>query len=210
MHMMNLQTATVPRLGAAVIWVLVLASGWYWTQAVMSGSSRSGPAAIPAVLPPNITSPADLARLLGAAPPAADAAARPEVERLVLAGVVADGKGQGAALISVDGKPARAFPVGAEISPGSVLVAVGPKEALIADDVQSPVRTVLQLSTQPLPVASRAATAPASAPSNPVAASAPATTASAPAEAVPAGPPPRADSRRQPPMSLRREDKRGP
>ncbi|HYW58387.1 MAG TPA: hypothetical protein VE934_15630 [Polaromonas sp.] len=207
MHMMNLRVATVPRLGAAVVWLLVLASGWYWAQAVMSGASRTGSSAIPAVLPPNITSPSDLARLLGASPPVLDASTRPAVERLTLAGVIADGRGQGAALISVDGKPARAFPVGAEIAPGSVLVAVGPKEALVADDLQSPVRTVLQLSAQVSPAVR---STPALALSNPAAVPVPAASAAAPPEAVPAGPPPRADSRRQQPTSLRREDKRGP
>lgn len=207
MHMMNLQTAMAARLGAAVIWVLVLASGWYWSQAVLSGASRLGGGVLPAVLPVHITSPMDLARLLGAPPPAVDVAIRPAAERWTLAGVIADGNGQGAALISVDGKPARAFPVGAELAPGAVLVAVGPKEALIADDLQSPVRTILQLSAQTAPVAARDVVV---SPAPLAAVASPAASGPAAADAAPAGPPPRADSRRQPPATLRREDRRGP
>lgn len=206
MHMKSWQLAVFPRFVGVMVWVLVLASVGYWTQAVLSGHGRPGGATLPAVLQANITSPVDLARLLGASS-APSATQRPPLERWALVGLIADGNGQGAALISVDGKPARAFSVGAELAPGSVLLAVGSKEAQIADDLQSPARTILQLSAQPAPASARDALVPRA----PLAGVPPSTAAApAPEEATPTGPPPRADSRRQPPASLRREDRRGP
>ena len=56
-------------------------------------------------------------RLYGAAPERA-----PAPRRFRLFGVIGGGEHAGAALIGVDGRPAAAFPVGAEVAPGVFLV----------------------------------------------------------------------------------------
>lgn len=54
--------------------------------------------------------------------------------RLVLAGVVAQPGGQGAALISVNGQPPRPFLVGAAVGDGWVLHAVGRRDARLRSE----------------------------------------------------------------------------
>jgi general secretion pathway protein C len=75
----------------------------------------------------------DLAPLLGTPPakPVAEVAAVAADSRFRLLGVVAPRAGQvnGLALVSVDGKPARAVAVGREIEPGLRLLAVSQREA---------------------------------------------------------------------------------
>ncbi|MDB5966583.1 MAG: hypothetical protein JWQ72_3083 [Polaromonas sp.] len=92
--------------------------------------------------------PADTARLLGARPSQAMAPQARASERFALAGVIAKVGGAGVALISQDGKPARAFAVGSHVAPGFVLKSVGPREALLADEVQATVQATLVLPPQ--------------------------------------------------------------
>jgi general secretion pathway protein C len=73
--------------------------------------------------------------------------------------------GQGAALLSMDGQPARTFVVGAEIASGLWLQSVGPAEAMLAGSMQGPVMATLRVPELPPAVASLpAATAQAAAP----------------------------------------------
>ena len=96
--------------------------------------------------------PQALARALGggnavAAPPAAVAAS--VAGRLSLVGVVANRSRGGAALISIDGKPARPYRVGARVDDALVLQSVGPRRAVLADSLQGPASLTLDLP--PLP-----------------------------------------------------------
>jgi len=77
--------------------------------------------------------PAAVARFLGATqgPSAALPGAPALASRLSLIGVVADGHQWGAALISVDGKPAHPYRVGAVLEDGVVLLAVERRRALL-------------------------------------------------------------------------------
>ena len=177
--------------------------------------------AVPARAMDDMSNPVALARLLGATPPAEAGPGPAPADRFVLSGVIASSVGQGAALISVDGKPARAFAVGSELAPGYVLVAVASREAMLGEGLNAPVRAVLSLPLQrpaessaaPLSAASSAvnlATTPAATPSAGVtgASGTPGVATGAAEQVSPA--PARADARRQPQTSLRREDRRTP
>ena len=214
--MSKLQSVIGWRMATTLVWAAVAVSGWYWTQVSLAAG---GPLMIEApsiTAPPEISRPQELARLLGAAAPAVAGPGPGPADRFILSGVIASLVGQGAALISVDGKPARPFAVGAELAPGYVLVSVAPREAMLAEGLFAPVRAVLSL-----PLQSEASTvAPAPAPAVPITPGIPsaATPSSGVAPAVapaasaplPTPVPARADSRRQPQTSLRRDERRTP
>lgn len=116
------------------LWAAVAASAVYWGLKLF----------VPAVQAPAHTSVAvaeasprgDLSRLFGAeAAPvaAAEVAEEPESDRFELIGVVAPREGGGAreglALIAVDGKPPRAYRVGAVVDGDMVLHGVGRRSA---------------------------------------------------------------------------------
>lgn len=88
-----------------------------------------------------------VARALGggvvkeAAEPAPVVASR----RFVLMGVVADVSSGGAALISVDGKPAKPLPVGATVDGRLVLKLVQGRRALLAPSMDAPAEVTLEL-----------------------------------------------------------------
>ena len=167
--------------------------------------------------PPDLTTTVVLGRLLGAKSlPQADPGPNP-ADRFVLSGVIASRVGQGAALIAVDGKPAQPFTVGSALAPGYVLVSVAPREAMLAEEINAPVRLTLilplQVSAQPSAALPSTATIGASI------AAPPAGSASGVANVLPLATPnsseqtspvpARADARRQQ-LSPRREDQRAP
>lgn len=66
--------------------------------------------------------------------------------RLILSGVVARAAGGGGvALISVDGKPARAYPVGNRVVDGLILKAVAERRATLAASADAPDSLTLEL-----------------------------------------------------------------
>ena len=218
--MFKLQSSIGWRMVTAVVWAGVAMSGWYWTQV---GLAVGGPVLVDtpsAVKTPEISSPLELARLLGATAPVAAGPGPGPKDRFILSGVIASGVGQGAALIAVDGKPARPFAVGSELAPGYVLVSVAPREAMLAEGLFAPVRAVLSL---PMPrQAESSAVPPVIAPAIPVPPGSPTATQLAPAGVsgvapsvaqgsfaqVPLSVPARADARRQLQTTLRRDDRR--
>jgi general secretion pathway protein C len=207
-------------MATALVWAAVAVSGWYWTQVGLAAGGPSMLEAPPITAPPEISRPMELARLLGAAAPVAAGPGPGPADRFILSGVIASLVGQGAALISVDGKPARPFAVGTELAPGYVLVSVAPREAMLAEGLFAPVRAVLSL-----PLQSGASTvAPARAPVVPITPGIPSAATPSPASVPSVAPavapaasaplptpvPARADSRRQPQTSLRRDERRTP
>ncbi|MDQ0572093.1 general secretion pathway protein C [Variovorax paradoxus] len=119
--------------GAAVFWGLRLAS-------------PAEPVAAAATMPrAAVSADADaVARLLGAASDVAPTA--PEAaSRFALSGVVADPFNQGAALISIDGKPPRPFRVGSRVGDNYVLQSVGVRAATLGASAQGPAAFTLQL-----------------------------------------------------------------
>ena len=199
-----------------LVWASVVISGWFWTHAGISARVYSTADAAPSQKTPDITNAAVLARLLGASPlPQAGPGPNP-ADRFVLSGVIASRVGQGAALIAVDGKPARPFTVGAMLSPGYVLVSLAPREAMLAEEVNSPVRLTLSL---PLQVSAQSPTAlqtslsnvpsfalPPVGPASGISGVSPLVTPNVPEQTSPV--PARADARRQPQQLLGREEQR--
>jgi general secretion pathway protein C len=141
------------RLPAFVIWALVGASAAFWGLRL---------AVQPVPPPPHVvatadalTTSGDLTRLLGArTATAAAAAAAPEaVSRYRLLGIVAAREPQshqGVALIAIDGKPARAFPVGAIVEGDLVLQSVSLRTAAIGP-AQGRQTLVLEVPRLPVP-----------------------------------------------------------
>lgn len=155
---------------AFTVWAAVAASAVYWGLKLFVPAAP--PPAHAAVAAPTVALRGDLTRLLGADPPPKvkeEADAPAESERFQLVGVVTPrGQGagaQGVALIAVDGKPARAYKVGAVVDAGNVLqsvqargAALGPRggAALISLDlpaVPAAATGTLPPATGPAPVA---------------------------------------------------------
>lgn len=131
-----------PRLTAFALAALAAASATWWVL--------HWPAAQPVAVtqPPQAEAfapdPQSLARVLGsgqavpAAPPALSS-------RLQLVGVVADRSGVGAALIAVDGKPARSYAVGSKVVDDLLVQSVAPRRAMLAANPRAPVALTLEL-----------------------------------------------------------------
>lgn len=125
-----------PRLAAFVLAALAAASAAVWGLRVAAPVQASSIAAVaaPAVPPDGVA----VARALGAVAAAGDspavAQAAPVLEsaRFALMGVVAQPNAKGAALLSVDGKPAKPYTVGANVVDGWTLQAVQGRRATLA------------------------------------------------------------------------------
>jgi general secretion pathway protein C len=95
---------------------------------------------------------AAISRLLGAVQAAAPVAAS-VASRFSLVGVVAGLSSGGAALIAVDGKPARPYRVGARIDDSLVLQSVGPRVAVLAPAIDAPAALTLEMPVKTSAVA---------------------------------------------------------
>ena len=129
-----------------LLWALVAASAVFWGLR-MSARSGAAPLAPAVTRAPAAADPAAVARLLGASPATAAAApAAPALaSRLMLVGVVAGASQRGVALISVDGKPAKPFRVGAAIEEGVVLQSVQGRRAVLAQGADGAAVLTLEL-----------------------------------------------------------------
>lgn len=136
----------VVRAATFVLWALAAASVVYWTLKL---GTRSPPvAAVPvAARAPAPIDPMAVARLLGSSPAAQQAAAPVATlaSRFSLLGVAARASGVGAALISVDGKPAKPYRVGSQLDEGIVLQAVQGRRAVLAATAGGPPLVTLEL-----------------------------------------------------------------
>jgi general secretion pathway protein C len=150
----NMQVATLnlwmPRLAAFAVALLLGASGVYW---VLRWPSSHAMPALPAAqahdeLP--LADAAALARLLGEVKVMQSAVVAPDAaSRFRLTGIIASAQGQGVALLSIDGKPAKPYAVGAQMEPGWVLQSVQTRRIALAADAQAPVALRLELPAQP-------------------------------------------------------------
>jgi general secretion pathway protein C len=145
------------RLTAFVVWGLVAATAVFWGLRLLV-RPQAAPAYALAVGDASAMR-GDLGRLLGAAPVtgAGNAPTAPELSsRFKLLGVMAhkgasaSTPGPGYALIAVDGKPARAFPVGASLDEGLVLQAVSLRTASIGP-AQGEAAVKLEIPAFPAP-----------------------------------------------------------
>ena len=149
----NPQSVWWPRIAAFALAGLAAASAVYWG---LKWPGAGAPSAASSVLAAEAApaNPQALARALGggnavAAPQAAVVVAASVAGRLSLVGVVANRSHGGAALISIDGKPARPYRVGARVDDALVLQSVAPRRAVLADSLRGPASLTLDLP--PLP-----------------------------------------------------------
>ena len=126
------------RLSAFVIWSLVAATVVFWALRLGSRPEPVPPYAV--AVGNSVAVRGDLSRLFGApARPTVTAVAAPEApSRFKLVGVMAprasaarSEPGNGLALIAIDGKPPKAYPVGARVDSGLVLQSVSLRTASI-------------------------------------------------------------------------------
>jgi general secretion pathway protein C len=154
------------RLMTALLWALATASVVYWGLRLGGpGVTRAAPATAQTV--PAADASARLvaiARVLGDAQSAEASPAASAPSRFGLLGVVAQGSG-GAALLAIDGKPAKPYRVGSELEEGLLLQSVGPRHVVLAASASGPALHRLEL---PGPMAAVSA-APAAAPAAPLA-----------------------------------------
>jgi general secretion pathway protein C len=134
-----------PRGVTFVLSALVALSGTFW---VLKGAGSRASAAAPASameLPAPSIDPQIVALALGGGKQAAAPDAAPASSRYVITGVVADLSKGGAALIAVDGKPPRAFRVGAVVDGDLVLQSVVGRRAMLGADLHGPASMTLEL-----------------------------------------------------------------
>lgn len=145
-----LQTAggRAPAVAAGLLWLAAGLTAGYWVLQVW-GQSPVTPVA--GMAPVQIAADsAAVARTLGALPQAAAPAAAPAAPpRYNLLGVVAVGGRGGAALIAVDGQPARPYRVGAELEGGLVLQAVTRRSVQLGTAPGAPSSVELTLPEEP-------------------------------------------------------------
>jgi general secretion pathway protein C len=142
-----------------VVWALVAAGTLFWGLRLLV-SAPSVPPSTP-VAAQGTAVHGDLTRLLGADPapdPVASAAAPPPDARFQLIGVVTPrapaAAREGLALIAVDGKPAKAYRVGAVIDGQTVLKSVAARGAMLGPRDGAP---QVSLSLVPPPAAATGA-----------------------------------------------------
>ncbi|RYF43471.1 MAG: general secretion pathway protein C [Comamonadaceae bacterium] len=142
----NSQSRWAVRAATFFLWGLAAASAAYWALMLSRPQSLASAPAVRASVPVDA---AAVARLLGfsarAALPTAPAPAPGLATRFALVGVVAGRSRRGAALIAIDGKPARPFRVGGVLEDGLVLQAVDGRKAVLAASAAGPALLTLEL-----------------------------------------------------------------
>ena len=137
------------RIVTFAVWAALAGSVTYWAlQWPQSATARDGVVTTVAGADEQTSAPAaaSLHRALGAAAATGDRASVPALSsRLSLVGVVRAGSTNGAALIAVDGKAARAVRVGAEVEPGLYLLALEPRRASLGPAPQGAETVALEL-----------------------------------------------------------------
>ena len=128
------------------LWLLAAATAAYWALQLGTAPRRTAPLAqtghgFAAA------DPVAIARLLGASTGPVQGPALPSLSsRFALVGVVAEAhSGGGAALISIDGRPARPFRVGSTVEEGLVLQAVRGRSAELGATRDGPPVLTLEL-----------------------------------------------------------------
>ncbi|MDP2371636.1 type II secretion system protein N [Rhodoferax sp.] len=129
-----------------LLWVAASASLAFWGLKWSTAGVKLPGASVAGSGGPAPTDPRALARLLGAEGALTPVMAAPDAaSRYTLMGVVAGVHGAGVALISVDGKAARPFEVGAVIEAPLVLKSVASRQAILAGGIDAPATVTLEL-----------------------------------------------------------------
>ena len=134
-------------LWATAPWALAVARGGCWGLRL---SARPVGLTVPAVAPAAVAPDAQAMARLRGVPTAGAAAARARAASLTsgfgLLGVLAGrSSGGGAALIAVDGQPAKPFRVGAVVDEGLVLQSLDPRQARLGASVDGPASLTLDM-----------------------------------------------------------------
>ncbi|MFM2261902.1 MAG: hypothetical protein RI959_578 [Pseudomonadota bacterium] len=120
-----------PKLATLAVWLAVGVSSSYWGLQLWG---KAAPVAVPVVPQPTLViDQAAVARALGAAkvqPGVVQVAG--SAPKVVLLGVAGDAKGQGVALLSVDGQAPKPYRVGVEVTDGWRLESVAGRAAVLA------------------------------------------------------------------------------
>jgi len=134
------------RLSAFVIWALIAATAVFWLLRL--GVRAPTPPVHSVAIGDSVVASADLTRLLGAPPAAAAPQAAPQPEaasRFRLLGIMAPkgsstakNRSNGVALIAIDGKPPRAYPVGSHVDGDLVLQSVSLRTVSIGAEQGTP------------------------------------------------------------------------
>lgn len=123
MMMTLLQSKWIPGLVTALVMAAAAGTATQWGLRLFAGRRLQEPARAPVVDAAVLINPADVARVLGSkSEPAVEQASI--ASRFALMGVVAGSPNGGAALISVDGKPAQPVRVGGTVANNFVLQSV--------------------------------------------------------------------------------------
>lgn len=138
---------TLSRWPTALVWGIVgfsTVAWWLQVQSAQAARTWAPAAAVQVATPPDTGA---IARMLGAgfqiATPTA-AAASPASSRFVISGVAASGANS-VALIGVDGKPAKPFVLGAEVTPGWIVKTIAGRRVELATSLSAPVSVTLEL-----------------------------------------------------------------
>lgn len=132
------------RAGTLILWAAAGACVVFWALRLATPAGASM-VAVAAPAPVSVDLQA-LAQVLGAGPalPVAQAPAAPS--RYTLHGLLAGrDSGRGGAVIGVNGQPAKAFAVGAQVDEGLVLQSVGVQEARLGPSRQGEATVTLEL-----------------------------------------------------------------
>ena len=136
------------RLATLALWALCGVSlAWWGLKLTRPPAQGSAPLALQEAPPLDAGA---LARMLGAHAAPAQGAGAPASAGLVLRGVLAGTRsGHGAALIAIDGKPAKPYRVGSEVAPGLVVQSLGRREARLGAAVDGATTMTLELPRKP-------------------------------------------------------------
>jgi general secretion pathway protein C len=142
----NVNSLWWPRGVTFVVSALVALSATFWVlKSNGPSSSASALAAMAGGNNPPMIDTQIVAMALGGGKQAATPEAAPISSRYALTGVVADLSKAGAALISVDGKPPKAFRVGSTVDGNLLLQSVSGRRAVLAADAQGNGAVTLEL-----------------------------------------------------------------
>lgn len=143
----NLNSVWTVRIATFAVFALAGASAAYWGLKVW-GASQSGRSSLAAIAGAQPIDPQAVAQVLGggaAALRTAELTPSAASTQYVLIGVVADTAHGGAALIAVDGKPAKPFSVGATVDGRLVLQSVTGRRAVLGSAMDGPAEVALEL-----------------------------------------------------------------
>lgn len=132
------------RAGTFILWAAAGACLVFWALRLATPAGASM-VAVAALAPVSVDQQA-LAQVLGAGPALAPAQAPAAPSRYSLQGLLAGrDSGRGAAVITVNGQPAKAFAVGAQVDQGLVLQSVGVQQARLGPSHQGEATVTLEL-----------------------------------------------------------------